>query len=301
MRNSQMTGLALVLVLGGCSRGCGEEPSVADGSGTAQKGRGAYFASPVPDDDDQSPTKIVIKNHTGKHIQLDFTHGQLGVVHVAPLDASLGTLMLDRPDGHCSCPCAPDATCPECEPPRPEYEEMELYETLELEWNGLMRRHRVEDDGDFCFDAFRPPSGLYIISVCEKNRQYCSAVRMKLPTRMPVLLEVERSALTVDRCPLASGEARRLTTYHLVRMELAGEDLATIASCDPASATCLDQHLLPEEMEKLGGESCSLFVVPRRSELESLIVTRNADGEITTQSAFYDPYGTNVLSVKTGP
>ncbi len=301
MRYTNMLGPVVVLVLSGCNRsGCisqVEQPDVVEDG--APK---ALFAATLPTSGDETPTLVVVKNHTGKHVQLDVTWSKASFVTVAPLDASLGTLSLDRPELFCSCPCQPDSRCARCAPPTERGLDLAPGEIHEIAWNGRLVRYRTEPDKDTCHDAFSPPPGLYIISVCDRTRQYCAAVRMKLPSRMPVVLALKRSTLLVDRCPLEQGEMERLATYHLVRMELSGVEVNRLAACEPTSVVCVDQPDLPAMIEGAGEDLCSLLVIPRRSEIESVVVlpVEGNAGEERTYSAFFDLYGTQVLRIRHG-
>jgi hypothetical protein len=294
--------VAVALCFAGCRQsGCGKGSDI-DIPPDLDTGPRTRFAAPLPTDTEASPTKIVIKNETGTLAKLDVTWGEASFVSVAPVDGSLGLATIEVPDGIYQCRCDPSLRCLEYEEPMDRFEELAPLEDHEISWNGKLLRNRLEDDGDLCGQSYAP-TGLYLFKACTHDRQHCGVARVQLPTHMPIILTLKKSMISMDRCPLPEGTEKRLSSYHLVRLELSETMLERIASCDPASAVCVDQHELAQTIEAVSGEPCSMFVVPRRSELESLIYLPRPEGEEGGErySLFFDEHGTSVVFVKYDP
>ena len=67
-----------------------------------------------------------------------------------------------------------------------------------FDWNGRLRRRRLDSDGEDCFDAFPHPPGRYVLRACAVD--VCGRVEVELPAEsVRIRLGVDVSQET---CPL---------------------------------------------------------------------------------------------------
>jgi hypothetical protein len=272
-----MTRVALAAVAAVVTAGC----DAGGCRGAGERAEPLVFAEEVAAPGGESPSRVVIENRTGERVRLSAPREDRPLVSVAPLRAALGICALDLGG----------------EAGRVELAPLSTHETS---WNGRLARRRRGPDGRILRETFPPPPGLYMLEACDATGRYCGLIRTRLPTRMPLVIPLARRVATVERCPVGEELARRLATYHLVRLDLRGEGGSRLGSCDPAGARCVDQHELPAALEGPGEAGCEVLVVPRRSEIETVVVLSSGPppaGPVRF-SASFDALGARLVSVR---
>ena len=245
-----------LLVLGACgSRRCDSPaPSPDPPTGTPHTPD-----DPLPAGGTARATAIRVHNAGTQPLRLDTSFGPLSFVGAAAEDGATGALWLEG-DNFCDCVCTPGARCAECEPPEDSWLAVAPGATVDVPWNGFLRRGRV---GEECQERFAPPAARYVFGSCA-GAPRCASTSIVLPASDPITLRfTDSTPVSFDDCDAVPAEVRRRAAGIAIRQVRASLRDDRLAACGADDVECVEPSALDARRSGVVHGECRHFVVPR--------------------------------------